>query len=653
MGNVMVIPARRQVGNTVKQSDQKKLRVAAYCRVSTDSEEQETSYEAQVTHYTEYIQKNPEWELAGIFADDGISGTNTKKRDEFNRMIDECMAGNIDMVITKSISRFARNTLDCLQYIRQLKDKNISVYFEKEAINTLDAKGEVLITIMASLAQQESQSMSQNIKLGLQYRYQQGKVQVNHNRFLGYTKDDNGHLIIDPEQAEIVKRIYREYLEGSSMDKIADGLMADGILTGAGKTKWHTSTINKILRNEKYMGDALLQKTYTTDFLTKKRIKNNGTVPQYYVEGDHEAIIAKELFMQVQAELIRRRVVHVSPTGKKRSFSCNHCFAQMVFCGDCGELYRRVHWNNHGCKSIVWRCISRLEPTSAEMDCTNRTVNELLLQEVTVKAFHQILTERDFFLKTLQQNIAKAVVNADTLSPDGIQARLEELQKELIKKANNKQDYDAIADEIFRLRDQKEQSELDSHHREEAMNRIKELQDFISGQETDITEFDEALVKTHRENHRLQRPLHRGIQVRHYNRHRIIKRASIADLLSEMLVCFTSNMLKVLFQLFDLEKSEYRFSSGGYVQMALQKRYRKPSLNTSILCPYRSDHRPRQKQYRNRLLELLFHMGNATAPIPQINLILIGCQYPIVFPGDNEPDPRKDFFPIPIKTRKS
>ena len=368
MGNVMVIPARRQVGNTVKQSDQKKLRVAAYCRVSTDSEEQETSYEAQVTHYTEYIQKNPEWELAGIFADDGISGTNIKKRDEFNRMIDECMASNIDMVITKSISRFARNTLDCLQYIRQLKDKNIPVYFEKESINTLDAKGELLITIMASLAQQESQSMSQNIKLGLQYRYQQGKVQVNHNRFLGYTKDDDGHLIIDPKQAEIVKRIYREYLEGSSMDKIADGLMADGILTGAGKTKWHTSTINKILRNEKYMGDALLQKTYTTDFLTKKRIENNGTVPQYYVEGDHEAIIPKELFMQVQAELVRCRVVHVSLTGKKRSFSCNHCFAQMVFCGDCGELYRRVHWNNHGCKSVVWRCISRLEPTSAEMN---------------------------------------------------------------------------------------------------------------------------------------------------------------------------------------------------------------------------------------------------------------------------------------------
>jgi site-specific DNA recombinase len=495
MGNVMVIPARRQVGNTVKKSKQPKLRVAAYCRVSTDSDEQETSYDAQVTHYTEYIQKNPEWELAGIFADDGISGTNTKKRMEFNRMIDECMAGNIDMIITKSISRFARNTLDCLQYIRQLKDKNIPVYFEKESINTMDAKGEVLITIMASLAQQESQSLSQNVKLGLQYRYQQGKVQVNYNRFLGYTKGKDGHLVIDPEQAEIVKRIYREYLTGYSMDKISAGLEADGILTGAGKEKWHTSTINKILRNEKYIGDALLQKTYTTDFLTKKRIKNNGTVPQYYVEDDHEAIIPKDLFMQVQAELVRRRAVHISPSGKKRSFSCNHCFAQMIFCGECGELYRRVHWNNHGCKSVVWRCISRLEPTSADMNCTNRTVNETVLQDVTVKALNQILTDKGTFLKALQENIARAVVSADTLSPDGIQNRLEELQKELIKKANSKQDYDAIADEIFRLREQKEKSEVDSHCREEAMKRIKGLQDFIGQQKTEVTEFDETLVQ--------------------------------------------------------------------------------------------------------------------------------------------------------------
>lgn len=489
----MVIPARRQVGNTVKQSVQKKLRVAAYCRVSTDSEEQETSYEAQVTHYTEYIQKNPEWELAGIFADDGISGTNTKKRDEFNRMIDECMAGNIDMVITKSISRFARNTLDCLQYIRQLKDKNIPVYFEKEAINTLDAKGEVLITIMASLAQQESQSMSQNIKLGLQYRYQQGKVQVNHNRFLGYTKDDNGHLIIDPEQAEIVKRIYREYLEGSSMDKIADGLMADGILTGAGKTKWHTSTINKILRNEKYIGDALLQKTYTTDFLNKTRVKNNGIVPQYYVENDHEAIIPRDIFMRVQEELVRRSSVKPGPNGKKHTYSCNHCFSQMIVCGECGEQFRRIHWNNRGCKSIVWRCISRLEPTG--MECHARTVNEQELERVVVAALNELLGDREGYQRQLQQNVATVIRASATASADAIDEKLLELQQELLKKANSKEAYDEIADEIFRLRELKQQTTVDTVTRDEQIKRITALQDFIRSQPAELTEFDEALVR--------------------------------------------------------------------------------------------------------------------------------------------------------------
>ena len=493
MGNVMVIPARRQVGNTVKKSEQPKLRVAAYCRVSTDSDEQETSYDAQVTHYTEYIQKNPEWELAGIFADDGISGTNTKKRTEFKRMIDECMAGNIDMIITKSISRFARNTLDCLQYIRQLKDKNIPVYFEKESINTMDAKGEVLITIMASLAQQESQSLSQNVKLGLQYRYQQGKVQVNYNRFLGYTKDKDGHLVIDPEQAEIVKRIYREYLEGSSMDKIADGLMADGILTGAGKTKWHTSTINKILRNEKYMGDALLQKTYTTDFLTKKRIKNNGTVPQYYVEGDHEAIIPKELFMQVQAELVRRRVVHVSPTGKKRSFSCNHCFAQMVFCGDCGELYRRVHWNNHGCKSIVWRCISRLENTG--LFCEARTVLESTLEQVMVTAINQALCDKDHFLITLQKNIETVICHENSHTLSAIDKRLTELQAELLKLASLKADYEKVGDEIYRLRDEKQRAQVENLGRDELQKRINDMSAFLKYQPIALVQYDEALVR--------------------------------------------------------------------------------------------------------------------------------------------------------------
>lgn len=492
MGNVMVIPAKRQVGNNIKKAEKPKLRVAAYCRVSTDSDEQATSYEAQIEHYTEYISKNPEWVLAGIFADDGITGTNTKKRDEFNRMIEECHAGNIDMIITKSISRFARNTLDCLKYIRELKDLNIPVFFEKESINTMDAKGEVLLTIMASLAQQESQSLSQNVKLGIQYRYQQGKVQINHNRFLGYTKDADGNLVIEPEQAEIVRRIYREYLQGLSMDKIAAGLEADGILTGAGKAKWHTSTINKILRNEKYIGDALLQKTYTTDFLTKKRIKNNGTVPQYYVEGDHEPIIPKDIFLLVQEELVRRRVVHTSDNGKRHCYSCKHCFSQIVICGECGEFFRRVHWNNRGCKSIVWRCCSRLEATGHA--CHSQTVNETLLEQMVIDAINRVLCQKDDFLQTLRANIATVVLQGDALSPEVIDKRLSKLQKELLKKVNQKDDYDAIADEILRLRDQRRQAEVDNVIKDEQMKQIRDLQDFVKSQPATITEFDEKLV---------------------------------------------------------------------------------------------------------------------------------------------------------------
>lgn len=494
MGNVMIIPAKKQKGNTViPQEDKPKLRVAAYCRVSTDSDEQATSYEAQIVHYTEEIQKNPEWELAGIYADDGISGTNTKKRDEFNRMIEDCNAGLIDMIITKSISRFARNTLDCLKYIRLLKEKNIPVFFEKESINTMDAKGEVLITIMASLAQQESESLSKNVKLGLQFRYQNGQVQVNHNHFLGYTKDEKGNLIIDTEQAEIVKRIFREYLEGYSMDKIAKGLEADGVLTGAGKTKWWSSTINKILRNEKYIGDALLQKTYTTDFLSKTRVKNNGIVPQYYVEGNHEAIIPKEIFLRVQEELVRRRVVKTSANGKKRSYSCNHCFAQIVICGECGEMFRRIHWNNRGCKSIVWRCLSRLESTGEE--CHAKTVNETVLENVVVQAINTLLGDKSTFQAQLQQNIAKVIREAQKNTADGMDEQLMELQKELLQKAHNKEAYDEIAEQIFQLREQREKCTVDTAAKDAQIARINDLQDYIKKQRTDLESFDETLVK--------------------------------------------------------------------------------------------------------------------------------------------------------------
>jgi len=491
--SVTLLPARKHAGNANKNEENPKLRVAAYCRVSTDSDEQASSYEAQIEHYTAYINGHPDWTLAGIYADDGISGTNTKKREEFNRMIDECMAGHIDMVITKSISRFARNTLDCLKYIRQLKDKYIQVFFEKENINSMDSKGEVMLTIMASLAQQESQSLSQNVKLGLQYRYQQGEIQVNCKWFLRYTKDENKKLVIVPEEVEIVKRIYREYLEGASMLKIARGLEADGILNGAGRDKWHTSNINQILRNEKYIGDALLQKTYTTDFLTKTRVKNHGIVPQYYVENSHEAIIPREIFMQVQEELIRRRIVHTSPNGKNRTFSCIHLFSNMIICGNCGEVFRRVHWNNRGKKSVVWRCVSRLENTG--LFCDARTVPESTIEQALVAAINQALCDKDTFLATLQNNIETVISHDNDQTLAGIDKRLQELQAELLKLASSKADYEDLADEIYRLREEKQKVQMESAGRDELKKRISDMGDFLKGQPTAITEYDEPLVR--------------------------------------------------------------------------------------------------------------------------------------------------------------
>lgn len=491
--NVVIIPAMKRAGNNSNKDETPKLRVAAYCRVSTDSEEQSSSYDVQIEHYTEFIKKNNEWAFAGIFADDGISGTNTKKREEFNKMIDECMAGKIDMIITKSISRFARNTLDCLHYIRKLKEKNVAVYFEKENINTLDAKGEIMITIMASLAQQESQSLSQNVKLGYQYRYQQGQVMVNCSRFLGYTKDENKKLVIVPEEAEIIKRIYREYLEGSSMDKIKKGLEADGVLTGAGGKRWYTSSIRKILSNEKYIGDALLQKNYTVDFLTKKRVKNNGIVPQYYVENNHEAIIPREIYMQVQEELVRRSRGHISSSGKRRNFSSSHAFSQIVFCGECGEIFRRVHWNNSGKKSIVWRCVSRLESTG--LSCNARTVAEDILYEKSVEAINILLGQKSDFLPQLKKNIETVVFETSNEAVEKIDKKMLELQKELLQKANAKEDYNDVAGKIYRLREERHRALTEQAERKGSKQKLEEMEKFLNEQDGLLEEYDERLVR--------------------------------------------------------------------------------------------------------------------------------------------------------------
>ena len=277
--NITVIPAR-QISSADESMSQnvRKLRVAAYCRVSTAQEEQLLSYENQVNYYTTFINENPLYEYAGTYADEGISATNTKKRDEFKRMIADCRVGKIDLIITKSISRFARNTLDCLNYVRELKELGIGIIFEKENINTLDAKGEVLLTILSSLAQDESRSISENSTWGIRRRFEKGQHKMSTKRFLGYDTDEEGKLVINRKQAQIVNRLYSEFLNGKTVDYIKRIFEREGVKNWDGETKWQAATLQSMLENEKYKGDAILQKSYTTDFLTKKRVQNNGEI---------------------------------------------------------------------------------------------------------------------------------------------------------------------------------------------------------------------------------------------------------------------------------------------------------------------------------------------------------------------------------------
>lgn len=483
---VTLIPARRQAGNRIVKEEKPKLSVAAHCRVSTDSDEQAGSYETQVQHYTDYISHNKNWEFANIYADDGFSGTNTKKREGFNEMIDDCMAGKIDMIITKSISRFARNTIDCLKYVRKLKEKNIAIIFEKENINTLGASGELLLTIMASLAQQESASLSQNVKLGLQFRYQEGKIQVNHEHFLGYTKDE--------DEAAIVRRIYREYLEGANFRDIAMGLERDKIKTGGKRYKWHLSTVQGILQNEKYIGDALLQKTITTDFIEKIRIKNDGSVPQYYVKDSQEAIIPRDIFAQVQEEMVRRANMTSGIEGKKkRIYSSKYALSSICTCSRCGDIYRRVAWNNRGKKSTVWRCCTRVE--NGPKACDAPTVQETELQEATVKAINLLISCSETMKDRFAENIAIALVDDNSGDLEEINKVLTVKQRELVKLAHAKKDYDDLADEIDKIREKKQRILVAKAETEGYKKRIEELQDFINEADTKLIEYDEKMVR--------------------------------------------------------------------------------------------------------------------------------------------------------------
>lgn len=310
---------------------------------------------------------------------------------------------------------------------------------------------------------------------------------------MGYTKDDDGHLIIEPTEAETVKRIYLEYLQGASLKQIGESLESYGILTAAGKARWRPETIKKILKNEKYIGDALLQKTYTVDVLTKKRVKNNGIVPQYYVENSHEAIIPRDLYMQVQEEMLRRTNLHSGADRKKRVYSSKYALSSIVYCPRCGDIYRRIAWNNRGKHSIVWRCCTRVEHGPERCDAP--TILEKELQETVIKAINMALGGKDDMLVALEQNIASVLALEDEGSKESINAKLEELQKQLLKRANAKEDYNDLADEIDHLRKLKQNVMAENAEREGLKQRISEMQEFLTEQMEQIEEYDESLVR--------------------------------------------------------------------------------------------------------------------------------------------------------------
>lgn len=391
---VTVIPATKNKFTALPTASIAKRRTAGYARVSTDSDEQFTSYEAQIDYYTKFIKARDDWEFVTVYTDEGISATNTKYRDGFNQMVQDALDGKIDLIVTKSVSRFARNTVDSLTTVRKLKEHGTEVYFEKENIFTFDSKGELLITIMSSLAQEESRSISENVTWGQRKRFADGKVSMPYKQFLGYDKGEDGTPVINEEEAIIVKLIYQLFLEGKTPAGICRYLDKQGILTPSGKKKWSQTTVNSILSNEKYKGDALLQKRFTVDFLMKTMKVNEGEVPQYYVENSHEAIIDPTDWDLVQAEIARRKTLG-------RAYSGNSVFSSRLVCGDCGSFFGQKVWHsNDAYRKVIWRCNSKFK---GEKKCTTPHLGIETIQQKFLFAYNQLMENREGVISDCNQ----------------------------------------------------------------------------------------------------------------------------------------------------------------------------------------------------------------------------------------------------------
>lgn len=504
---VIFIPAKPEVVRASKRQ----LRVAAYCRVSTDDEEQLTSYEAQKNYYTDKIMTNKEWTMAGIFADEGITGTSARKRPEFLRMIRQCKQGKIDIVLTKSISRFARNTVDCLNYVRALKELGIAVIFEKENMNTLEVDSEILITMLGAFAQSESESISANVRWGIRQAMKEGKATIQYKYLYGYRKGDDSKPEIIPDQAEVVRKIYDLFLSGTPVRGIQEYLNANSVPNINGESKWARSAIDSILTNEKYCGDVLLQKTYIDDCINKKVKKNTGQLPMYLVQSHHEGIISRETFDAAQAELARRSAGKSpskknAPTGRSR-YSSKYALSDRLYCGECGTRYQRCTWRNRdGSKRIVWRCVSRVDYGNKYCH-DSPTLDEEPLHRAILAAINSAVKDKDNIVYNLKAAMEKELAPAagQQLSLSEIDNRLEQLNTEFSKvlaEASESGNQAAYSD---RFRDiMQHQTELKAQRNEiqrmlaesgKAAAHIEQCRQAAETTPSAITEWDEALIR--------------------------------------------------------------------------------------------------------------------------------------------------------------
>ena len=505
---ITIIPAI--VGNALQGSRCRQLRVASYSRVSTDFEEQISSFHAQKAYYTDLIMKNSEWTLAGTYADEGLSGANAEKRPEFQRMIRHCQNGKIDLIITKSISRFARNTMDSVGYVRKLKAMGVGVIFEKENINTLEQNSEVIFTILSSLAQEELMSISQNVKNGFRMRAEQGELSPMLERLYGFRKLTDSEYEIIPQQAKVVKQIYRRYLMGYSDAQIVRELNEDKITSKTKKSAWSNSTVQSILTNEKYCGDILFPKSIVTDPITKKVKKNNGEFPQVYIKNNHEGIVSREIFQQAQQERARRnskKKVSQNTVTEQGKYSSAYALTDILICGHCGTPYRRTTWRKrNGDKQVVWRCINRLE--YGRKYCKDSvTVDEESLKQTIINALRESTMDSNGLIPILNAHIERALWHTagGQVNIEEIESRMEKLKKDTMELMSqsianntvveNEARLKAMNDEIMDLYEMVVQYKENNSTKNTISKKLKEYTEFLRVDTAESDTYNDTLVR--------------------------------------------------------------------------------------------------------------------------------------------------------------